>query len=95
MDRFIINLFGYTRTNLLGWIVAGLLVMGLSLCLFYLAYQPPLRPGFSPEWYLLAAIALLLLGIFGVLLQMYCAQVAEKLERDARAREVKALDDED
>jgi formate hydrogenlyase subunit 3/multisubunit Na+/H+ antiporter MnhD subunit len=72
--------------NLIGWIVAGISLLSVTCFFGYHAWQrgrdQAVAPG--PEIYILAIIALLLLGIFCLLLQIYCALVVEQLNKQAR-----------
>lgn len=79
MNDVIIKLFGINRMNLFGWCAAGLIVIGLAVLL--LVEAAIATKNATPELMLLGAIALLLLGIFGVQLQVYCSMLAEKIER--------------
>jgi hypothetical protein len=82
MDKLIIKLFGVNRLNLVGWVCVGVLVIFGSVALgvaALVAYADG-DPGASVAL-LLGSVALLLLGVFGVLLQIYCSLLAEKLER--------------
>jgi hypothetical protein len=82
MDRLIVKVFGINRTNLWGWVCAGLLVMGGAGVFFLLGYGAFLnRDVDSTLIWLLSGVALLLLGQFGIALQTYCSLLAEKLER--------------
>ena len=83
MDKLIVGLFGVNRINLLGWLVAGLLLLGLAFYLVIAAVQPLMGKAIPPEILLLTAICLLLTGIFGVLLQLYCSLLAVKLDLKA------------
>jgi hypothetical protein len=94
MDKFIIKLFGVNRLNLVGWVCAGVLVIFGSLALGGVggvAYAEG-DPNASVAL-LLGSIALLLLGVFGVLLQIYCSLLAEKLERQQSPIAGLGLDD--
>lgn len=84
MNDVIVKLFGVNRMNLFGWCAAGLIVIGLAVLLMVEAAIAAKNA--TPELMLLGAIAVLLLGIFGVLLQIYCALLAEKIERGRKER---------
>jgi hypothetical protein len=83
MDKTIIKLFGINRFNLFGWIFVGLAMIFVTVAMALPILLSALLPGrsLSPEALLLGAIWVLLLGIFGVLLQLYCSLLADKLER--------------
>lgn len=83
MDKLIVVIFGVNRVNLWGWVIVGLLDVGAAVYLVLGALVPTAGPGLKPEIALMIAACLLLLGIFGVLLQMYCALLALKLELTA------------
>lgn len=79
MSSWMTKLFGDNRLNFYGWIAAGLIVAGVSLLLAVAAILTgALR---SPEGIMLVAIYLILLGVFGIALQSYCARVAAAIER--------------
>jgi hypothetical protein len=82
VDKFIIKFFGINKMNFWGWVCAGLLLIGLVVFLFGTGYSAFLK-GDSASMLvsMLVGIGLLLLGIFGLLLQLYCGMLAEKLER--------------
>jgi hypothetical protein len=87
VDKLIIKLFGVNRMNFVGWCVAGLLIVGASL----VSACAALSPGFGADQRLgiwLCAIWLVLMGIFCLLLQLYCSLLAEKLERRQIATEL-------
>ena len=84
MDKLIVKLFGVNRMNLIGWIWLGFLLIVAAVFFIITALPNVIRQPGRPDQLLLAAIAILLLGIFGVLLQIYCAMLAEKLERKPR-----------
>ncbi len=85
MNSLIVKLFGVNAMNLIGWCATGLLIIALAVIL--VADAALTAKNVTPELLLLGAIALLLLGIFGVLLQIYCSLLAEKLERRHAVRE--------
>ena len=93
MDWFIIKMYGINRLNLVGWSIAGLLVICLAGVGVVVGLTSP-PPGIPAQSILLATICLLLLGIFGVTLQLYCSLLAEKLTSIQRAKETR-LDEED
>jgi hypothetical protein len=81
VDRLIIKLFGVNKMNFWGWFAAGMLVLVAALGLFALGA----RAVFAGDdrmmlFSLLTAIFVTLIGIFGVLLSIYCSLLAEKLE---------------
>ncbi len=86
MDKLIVYLFGINRMNLLGWVTAGLLVLGVAAYLVVGAVSPPFAVGLPPVNALLVAISLLLMGIFGLLLQIYCSLLASRLEAPPRTQ---------
>ncbi len=86
MDKMIVALFGVNRMNLWGWVVGGYFVMGSAGYMVAGAFIPAIGFGFTPEIALLTAACLLLLGIFGVLLQMYCSLLAIKLDLLGRSK---------
>ena len=85
--KIIIALFGVNRSNLLGWCFGGLAVIGASLGAVVLAFVVAPPAPLRPELLLLTAICFRLFGIFGVLLQIYCSMLAEKLEKQRVDRE--------
>jgi hypothetical protein len=96
VDKFIIKLFGVNHLNFWGWIGAGLLLLLTGMILLAagaVSASEAAATGGSPEFalvWIVAAIAVFLLGIFGVLLQIYTGLLAEKLEKqheEARRRE--------
>jgi Co/Zn/Cd efflux system component len=91
MDKLIIKLFGINRLNLIGWCFAGLFLICGTLFFILLALSR-MAPGPAadsrPLIFLLVAIALLLLGIFGLLLSIYCAMFAEKLESSGQLKAI-------
>jgi hypothetical protein len=92
MDWLIIKMFGVNRVNLVGWSITGLVVMVLAGVGITVGLLSP--PGIAAQGILLATICLLLLGIFGVALQIYCSLLAEKLTTLQRANATK-LDEEE
>jgi hypothetical protein len=86
MNDLIVKLFGINRMNLLGWCIVGLMIIGLSVVCTVQAVLA--TPNFfnRPDLLLLGAIVLLMLGIFGVQLQIYCAMLAQKIERNRAER---------
>ena len=85
MDKLIIKLFGVNRMNLIGWFITGVGIMILALLLFIGAWKASVGANVPPLHLLLGTICLLLLGIFGILLQLYCSLLAEKLEKRQEA----------
>jgi len=67
MDKFIVKAFGVNRFNLWGWVAVGVAISVYSLRL--------LNRGDVGR-----ATYFVLLGIFAVLLQTYCAMLAEKID---------------
>ena len=81
------KLFGDNRMNFYGWICTGLLLIGLSAWLVFRALKlDALR---SSSAVLLIAICLVLLGLFGLALQNYCARVAKAVEDEDAKKEQK------
>jgi hypothetical protein len=81
------KLFGLNRTNLFGWIAAGLVVFGAAARLAFAAWERwPARHEVTAELVVLTLIALFLFAIFGLLLQLYLGLIVEKFERDAAPR---------
>ena len=79
MATWMTKLFGDNRLNFYGWIIAGLIVAGVSMLLVVAAI---LTGAFrSPEGMLLVAIYFVLLGLFSIALQNYCARAAGAIER--------------
>ena len=72
------KLFGDNSTNFYGWILGGLVVIGVSLWLAGLAIDAGAFE--SPVCLLLLAIYSVLLGILGVTLQNYHSRVAQSLD---------------
>jgi hypothetical protein len=79
MEKFIIKAFGVNQFNFWGWVAAGLLVVGASLMLGQLAFLD--RDTNRGILIMLGVLGLILLGIFCVLLSLYCSLLAEKLEK--------------
>jgi hypothetical protein len=78
------KLFGLNRTNLFGWIAAGLLVFVAAARLAFAAWERwPARHEVSAELVVLTLIALFLFAIFGLLLQLYLGLIVEKFERES------------
>jgi len=73
-------LFGDNRFNFFGWIVAGLLIFAVSLVCALYAIRAGIRN--SAECHLLLGIQVLLIGLFGIAWQNYCARLAEKIEAE-------------
>lgn len=92
MDWLIIKMFGVNRVNLVGWSLAGFFVISAG----FLGILAGLldMPGLPSQKILLVTICLLLLGIFGVTLQIYCSLLAEKLTNLQRVKATK-LDEEE
>jgi|688.fasta_scaffold664385_1 hypothetical protein len=67
MDKFIVKAFGVNRFNFWGWVAVGVAISVYSLRL--------LNRGDVGR-----ATYFVLLGIFAVLLQTYCAMLAEKID---------------
>jgi hypothetical protein len=81
MDKFIIKLFGVNYLNFWGWFVLGLvMIMAIVVLVVGSVVMMVFGEG-RPDLMLLAAVAVALLGIFGVLLQIYTGLLAEKLEK--------------
>lgn len=74
------KVFGDNRFNFYGWIVVGLLVIGVSFWCIVKAIQAGADR--SPACMLLGGIFVIMLGRFGITLQNYCARVAEKIEAE-------------
>jgi hypothetical protein len=74
------RLFGDTKVNFYGWLVAGLVVIGASAWLVIRALGAGALE--SPEGLVLLAIYLAILGNFCLALQSYHARVAQKLDAD-------------
>jgi hypothetical protein len=81
MDKFIIKLFGLNHLNFWGWISLGLVMIIVIVVLIAVSVVMMVEGGGRPDLMLLAAVAVALLGIFGVLLQIYTGLLAEKLEK--------------
>jgi hypothetical protein len=85
VDKAVVKLFGLNRLNFWGWLVTGILLaavagyLGVRAAKSITLVPQELRPLMD----VLGAIAFLLLGILGVLLQMYFAMYAEKLEKQS------------
>jgi len=80
--RWTSRLFGDNRMNLYGWIAAGLLVFVASARLVVRAMRTTAGASPTVEAALLLAIYFVLIGLFGLLLQSYCARVAKGIEHD-------------
>src|SRR5262249_14013087 len=81
MDKWIVKLFGMDRFNFFGWLLAGLVVLVGSLVMFGLAFAFAVKTELRAELFMLCAIYLVLVGIFGILLSAYSAWYAEKLSQ--------------
>jgi hypothetical protein len=86
MDLLIVKLFGLTRLNFVTWLVLGLFVGALALFLtvfglYVVVHENDQQLLLLGVGLLLTAVCVLLGGIFAVLLTIYCALVAEKLEK--------------
>jgi hypothetical membrane protein len=68
------SLFGDNRLNFYGWIFAGLVIIAGSLFTVLIAII------FHKMLAMLAAIYLVLIGIFCLMLQNYHARVSEKID---------------
>lgn len=77
MSNWKTKVFGDTPANFYGWIVAGMLVIFLSL---WLAILSAGAGDFDSKSLLLLAIYLVLAGQFGIQLQNYCCRAAMKIE---------------
>ncbi|MEM8883662.1 MAG: hypothetical protein AAGD14_06330 [Planctomycetota bacterium] len=75
------KLFGDNTLNFWGWLVAGVTILVASAAA--VLYAVTIGAYRSPEAILLFAIWVLLVGVFGVLLQSYLARVARKLDTEA------------
>ena len=75
------NIFGDTTFNFFGWIITGALLLAGSAWLALRALDSGAFD--SPVALMLGAIYLLLLGLFGLALQNYCARMAAALEAEA------------
>jgi hypothetical protein len=82
------QVFGYSRLNFYGWMVASVLVNGGSVLAILRAVQiGALR---SPSSLMLLGIYFVLLGQFNMAHQTYCARVTRSIEReDAKEKEEK------
>lgn len=83
MDKLIVSLFGVNKFNFFGWLFTFLLLLIVATVLVVGALVPPLGVGLSPVVALLTAACVLLAGIFGVLVQLYCAMMAVRIEMSA------------
>jgi hypothetical protein len=84
------KLFGDNRFNFYGWIVAGLLLICISVCTVIMA----IRAGalHSPSCLLLGAIYFIVLGHFCIMLQNYHARVAKNIEAEDAKKDGKKDD---
>ncbi len=76
------RLLGDNRMNLYGWIAAGLIVFVASVRVVVRAMGTTTGASPTAEAALLLAIYFVLIGLFGLLLQSYCARVAKGIEQD-------------
>jgi len=82
------KLFGDNRLNFYGWIVAGLVVFGISIAATVIALNADDAKALrSPVCLLLVAIYFVLLGHFGIALQNYCSRVAKNIELEDKKRD--------
>jgi hypothetical protein len=81
MDKLIVKLFGINRFNFYGWIAAGLVVIVGSLLFWVAGFAFAFTDATVALTLVLSAIWLVLIGMFGLFLQVYCALLAEKLEK--------------
>ena len=78
MKNWKTKLFGDNSMNFYGWLVAGLLVFGVST--YFVMRALDAEQYLSSLGAMLIAIWMVLLGHFGVALHNYLARVAEKLD---------------
>jgi hypothetical protein len=89
MDKWFIELFGINRLNFYGWVFTGALVILICLGLAGASVATAPQNAMAAVLIMLGAIAFLLLGIFGVLLQIYCSLLVEKLQaKDELLRQI-------
>jgi type VI protein secretion system component VasK len=81
MDKLIVKLFGINRLNFYGWIAAGLFVIVGSLLFWAVGFFFTFADPMFALAMVLSAIWVVLIGMFGLFLQLYCALLAEKLEK--------------
>jgi hypothetical protein len=94
VNDFLNKLFGFNHMNLIGWLVAGISLLSVSGFFGYQALESGkhMATGPGPDVYILATIALLLLGIFCLLLQIYCALVVEQINKQEKPASNEFLD---
>ena len=96
MDKLIVTYFGINRLNFWGWVGAGTLLILISLFSILLAVGSHLSgDSVGAHFFALGAIYSVLLGIFGVLLQLYCSLLAEKLSTPVRPAPRSQEEDDD
>jgi Co/Zn/Cd efflux system component len=86
MNDFLNKLFGFNYINLVAWIIAGLCLLGVSGFFGYQAFERGKEQPVDTATYILCLIAILLLGLFCLLLQIYCALVVEQLNKQSRTK---------
>jgi len=83
--KYKLKIFGPTTTNFYGWIFTGILIFGLSFYLFGSMWKS--NDILSVFKFGFASIILLLLGIFGVILQNYHSGVSKYLYENDNEKE--------